>query len=243
MREGENRFKAARTKYNQHGNQAVRDVAKATGITKSLIDDLESQSGKLRNVSYLTVAKLAKYYDVSTDYLAGITEHPTADQSIREICEYTGLSVESVELLHLINETPETDFDDTTKINRSNIRLINMVLEDAAKRKSSPSGLPLLETLFSYLYRYISASNSEFSTRLIESYMNTHLPKDSEEYNDYQTQIELSKKLSTIVFGDLLYTASVRELSRPLIMKDIEKHLKHLSDLYDSSHEKKGALQ
>ena len=37
-----NRFKEARTRYNQHGPQSVKDVSKATGITASLIDDLES---------------------------------------------------------------------------------------------------------------------------------------------------------------------------------------------------------
>ena len=96
----ENRFKLARTTHNRHGKQSVMEVAKGTGISKTLIDDLESSLSKKRGTSYLTVKKLAEYYGVSSDYLLGLTEHETPNAEIRAICEYTGLSEKSVECLH-----------------------------------------------------------------------------------------------------------------------------------------------
>ena len=70
----DNVFKLARTKYNQHGPQSVETVVKLTGLSKTMIDDLESSVGKKRGVSYLKVAELAKHYGVSSDYLLGLTD-------------------------------------------------------------------------------------------------------------------------------------------------------------------------
>lgn len=95
----ENRFKKARTIHNQHGAQSTREVEKATGITKSLIEDIESTAGKPRNVGYLTVKKLAQYYGVSSDYLLGLSKTPSIEENIQAVCETTGLSENAVELL------------------------------------------------------------------------------------------------------------------------------------------------
>ena len=73
-----NPFKTARLTYNRHGRQSVKAVSEATGITKSLIDDLESSSP--RGVSYLKIKTLAEYYGVSSDYLLGLHESPTTKE-------------------------------------------------------------------------------------------------------------------------------------------------------------------
>ena len=44
----------------------------------------------------LTVAKLAKFFGVSVDYLAGNSDVKSADVNIQVICEYTGLSEQAV---------------------------------------------------------------------------------------------------------------------------------------------------
>lgn len=95
----ENRFKVARTLYNQHGQQSPKDVSNITGITKSLIEDLESNVGKRRNVGYLTVKKLAQYYGVSTDYLLGLTDTPSIDPQIQIAHKVTGLSEDAIHQL------------------------------------------------------------------------------------------------------------------------------------------------
>lgn len=99
-----NRFKDARTKYNKHGHESVKDVSKATGITSSLIDDLET-STVTRDVGYSKIKMLAEYYGVSADYLLGLSEHPTADLNAAAAAEYTGLSLEAVKMLHDLHNT------------------------------------------------------------------------------------------------------------------------------------------
>ncbi|MEY8262378.1 helix-turn-helix transcriptional regulator [Oscillospiraceae bacterium 50-60] len=100
----ENRFKKARTDHNQHGPQSTKEVAQATGITKSLIEDIESTAGTPRNVGYLTVKKLAKYYGVSSDYLLGLSETPSIDEDIQVACKVTGLSEKAISRLHEVSE-------------------------------------------------------------------------------------------------------------------------------------------
>ena len=107
--EEKNRFKLARTTYNHHGSESVKTVSEATGITKSLIDDLESgipetKTLKKRGVSYVTVAKLAKYYGVSADYLVGLSDFPRIDDKARAAYEYTGLSDKAISRLHELSE-------------------------------------------------------------------------------------------------------------------------------------------
>lgn len=62
----------------------------------------EEHSKKYKNmgmrVEYLYC--LADFYGVSTDYLLGLAENPVPDQSIQAVCQYTGLSPATAELLH-----------------------------------------------------------------------------------------------------------------------------------------------
>lgn len=92
----ENRFKMARTVYNQHGPQSTKEVEKETRVTKSLIEDIESTAGKPRNVGYLTIKKLAEYYGVSADYLLGLSDTPSVKEDIQAACKTTGLSDDSI---------------------------------------------------------------------------------------------------------------------------------------------------
>lgn len=94
-----NRFREARTEYNRHGSQSTKEVAAATGITKSLIEDIESTAGKPRDVGYLKVKKLAEYYGVSSDYLLGLSDTPSIDEDVQAACKTTGLSELSVKIL------------------------------------------------------------------------------------------------------------------------------------------------
>lgn len=46
------------------------------------------------------VIKLAKYFNVPTDYLLGLTDIKSTDTTVQDICEYTGLSEFTVDALH-----------------------------------------------------------------------------------------------------------------------------------------------
>lgn len=44
--------------------------------------------------------RIAEHYNVSVNWLQGLSDNPTTDTSIEAICNYTGLSQEAVEALH-----------------------------------------------------------------------------------------------------------------------------------------------
>ena len=47
--------------------------------------------------------KMAQFFNVSTDYLLGLSDAETASIEERAICDYTGLSADSIEALHKIS--------------------------------------------------------------------------------------------------------------------------------------------
>lgn len=93
------RFQDARLVHNKNGKQTMDEVAAATQIPKSKIHDLEDDNTN-RNVGYTSIARLAKHYGVSSDYLLGLTEIATSNPTAQAACEYTGLTEENAKMLH-----------------------------------------------------------------------------------------------------------------------------------------------
>lgn len=98
------RFKDARTVHNKNGKQTMDAVASATGLQKSMIHSLELDD--TRGSSFRDVSKLAKHYGVSMDWLCGLTEVRTINETQRGICEKTQLSEQAVETLLDIKNIP-----------------------------------------------------------------------------------------------------------------------------------------
>ena len=67
------RFKDARLEHNKNGSQTMAEVAKTTGVSASLIKELEDDNST-RDFGYKKIAELAKHYGVSADWLLGLTE-------------------------------------------------------------------------------------------------------------------------------------------------------------------------
>lgn len=74
------RFKDARNTLNQHGKQTMKAVEQATGVSASLIKDLEDDNSK-RSVGYDKVAALAKHYGVSANWLLELSDDPAMQPS------------------------------------------------------------------------------------------------------------------------------------------------------------------
>lgn len=89
------RFKDARTVYNKNGKQTMSEVESATGIQKSMISSLEKDD--TRGASFRDIAKLAKHYGVSMDWLCGLTDIRDSDVDVIEICKKVGLSEEAAQ--------------------------------------------------------------------------------------------------------------------------------------------------
>lgn len=94
------RFKDARTVHNQHGSQSMNEVYEATGVSASMIKELEDDE-KTRSVGYEKVAVLAKYYGVSADFLLGLTKDPSIQPSA---VDELGLSKKSVQFFKAVKD-------------------------------------------------------------------------------------------------------------------------------------------
>lgn len=79
-------------------NLTRQKVADDLGITRSSLEFYEK--GK-RSPNIEMIAILSEYYQVSSDYLIGISDVSTLDKDYRFVCEYTGLSELTVKELHL----------------------------------------------------------------------------------------------------------------------------------------------
>lgn len=102
------RFKDARTTHNQHGKQTMKAVETATGVSASLIKDLEDDNST-RSVGYDKVAVLAKHYGVCSDWLLGLYPYPR-----REVCavDELGLSPDTIDKIKRSKNWGDQDFLD-----------------------------------------------------------------------------------------------------------------------------------
>lgn len=70
--------------------QTLADDLKITRQSLSLYEKAE------RTINIDLLVKIAKYFDVSTDYLLGLTDNATTDTDLKAVCEYTGLNENSI---------------------------------------------------------------------------------------------------------------------------------------------------
>ena len=112
------------------------NVAQGIGVTRQGV-------GKWVNgesvPDVLTAAKLANFFEVSVDYLAGNSNIKTNDMNLQAVCAFTGLNEDAVE--NIINRTsmPKPIYDKNTKATYSatiftpeyydnNKKVLNMIL-------------------------------------------------------------------------------------------------------------------
>ena len=88
------RLREARAGINGASQQKVSN---AIGISKSTLG-LYENGDTLPDIA--TACKLASYYGVTLDYLLGKTAVKSEDITLRDVCEYTGLSETAVEILN-----------------------------------------------------------------------------------------------------------------------------------------------
>ena len=103
-----------------------KDVATVLSVTENTISYFVN--GK-RSPNIEQLCTLAEYFDTTTDYLLGRADARTNNQEIRSICDYTGLSEESVKNLHSLSS-----FEYYNVIINSVIEVVSNELSDHLNR-------------------------------------------------------------------------------------------------------------
>lgn len=96
-----------------------QQLADGVGISKGGLSYYEN-SGRTPDISILE--RFADFFGVTTDYLLGRTNAQTQKAKLQAVCNYTGLSDKSIELLSDLKENSPAQ-----------LRVINFLLEQAAE--------------------------------------------------------------------------------------------------------------
>lgn len=97
----------------------IRELAERIGISAGSLSQYQSDNA---TASIDALYKIARYFNVSTDFLLGLTTVRTNEGEIREVCDYTGLDEDVVEKLHSQQKNHH----------RGAIALLNYLLRDGA---------------------------------------------------------------------------------------------------------------
>ena len=81
----------------------------------------------------LSLEKIARYFDVSADYLLGLSNTESIDASVRAAAEYTGLSEEAVKCLHIGLDDSECDGEGISEeMKAQNLKVASALIVDKA---------------------------------------------------------------------------------------------------------------
>lgn len=175
------RFKDARLEYNRNGRQTLRAVYDATGISTSLIQELEDDSSS-RDIGYLKIQKLAEHYGVSIDWLLGLSDVVTVSPEMSVACEITGLSETAVKNIQRETATDSTRLalevilcSDSEKLHA----LCNTVYKAVAGYFPNRPKEPLLECLNPELKQEVSEILSRWDGIILD-------PREAMQYNSFE---------------------------------------------------------
>lgn len=119
------------------------ELAKKIGITRQSLS-LYEKSERTINIDILL--RISKVFDVSADYLLGVTDNKTTDTTLQATCNYTGLSEKAVETLHAINSCAvgeniaPKEKEDIDRCNQE-IEKYQAILDDLLKKNINTSNL------------------------------------------------------------------------------------------------------
>lgn len=126
------------------------NVAQGIGVTRQGVGKWVSGESV---PDVLTAAKLAKFFNVSVDYLAGNSNIKTSNINLQAVCAFTGLNEDTVE--NIINRTsmPKPMYDKYTKTTYSATMFTSEYYEDNKKVLNTLLSCHWFwEIIFNYVY-------------------------------------------------------------------------------------------
>ncbi len=95
-------------------NITQQELADELGITRQSLSLYEKAE---RTINIELLARIADFFNVSTDYLMGRTDIATLDESIQTACKVTGLSEEAIRKIQLETANYESNSVDVATLN------------------------------------------------------------------------------------------------------------------------------
>lgn len=89
----------------EHG-ETQQELADDLGITRQSLSFYE-QGERTANIDF--IRKVAEHYNVSADYLLGLSEIKSNNADLISVCQYTGLNEEAVSMLRQFNAKEHKD--------------------------------------------------------------------------------------------------------------------------------------
>lgn len=201
-----------------NSGKTKKDIAASEALQNCDVSTITKHYNGDREVNSDFIVRYAKYFGVSTDYLLGLSDAATSDKDVQFICDYTGLSEKSVDILHLI-------FDDILKADYSYIDTLNLLVEGLDYKRDNHHNVSLksdsvLDSLSKWLYleKMISSEKGQIvkitSTGMIfndsddfyfsEDYINLHSNRP----------LQIHTVPSFVLVESLLYQQLLRDLQK-----------------------------
>ena len=98
-----------------------KKIDSSTGAVSTYINALKCPS-------ISTLQRISKEFNISADYLLGLTDTPTLDENIQMISKYTGLSQRTIEYLKKLKSGETTDKQLHTQLNIKKLYALNNII-------------------------------------------------------------------------------------------------------------------
>lgn len=97
------KLKDERVKRKLTSKQVCEEIKKRYNYNLSIGKYNEIESDVSKDFGYKAFIYLSKFFEVSTDYLLGLSENPSTDPDITNACNITGLSENAIKTLEKLN--------------------------------------------------------------------------------------------------------------------------------------------
>ena len=212
-------------------------LATDIGVSKQLLKNYEqaflnsgiptgAKSDKteaIAGMSISTLYKLAKYFNVSADYLLGISPNPTTDKNKNAVCEYTGLSQDSIDIIFDISGDGftytnfDTSFDTLAFLHDCPADMLKCTLDSLIK---SPDFVRLLAYLAKYRLSILELNELEQKTSTSRKRLESDIDWINETIDEYENVglFELQEKAELHLFRA---QESIRKIAKQIIEEGV----------------------